>query len=108
MNEEDAVKALAALAQGARLRIFRALIGVAPDGMTPSTLSATLAIPASTLSFHLKELIHADLVTVARDGRNLYYRPVVDRMDDLLSYLTDHCCHGEPCGTAAAKRKSAC
>ncbi len=108
MNEKAAVKALAALAQEARLQIFRALVGVAPEGMTPSALSALLDIPASTLSFHLKELIHADLITVARDGRNLYYRPAVDRMDDLLSYLTDHCCHGKPCGAARARRQSIC
>ena len=108
MNEQDAVKALAALAQEARLRIFRALVGVAPEGMTPGALAEMLEIPASTLSFHLKELMHADLVTVARDGRNLYYRPAVDRMDGLLSYLTDHCCHGQPCGAAKTRRESVC
>ena len=54
MNEKAAVTALAALAQEARLRVFRALIGAAPDGMTPGALSALLDIPASTLSFHLK------------------------------------------------------
>ena len=55
MNEKKAVTALAALAQDARLRIFRALVGAAPDGLTPSALSAMLDIPSSTLSFHLKE-----------------------------------------------------
>src|SRR5574343_609823 len=75
MNEKAAVTALAALAQEARLRVFRALVGAGPQGMTPSALSAMLDIPGSTLSFHLKELVHADLVTVERDGRNLHYRP---------------------------------
>jgi DNA-binding transcriptional ArsR family regulator len=106
MNEKAAVLALAALAQEARLRVFRALIGAAPDGMTPGALSALLDIPASTLSFHLKELVHAELVTVERDGRNLHYRPAVARMNALLGYLTDHCCEGGSCGTRAARRRT--
>ena len=105
MKETDAVAALAALAQAARLRIFRALVGAAPEGLTPSALSATLDIAPSTLSFHLKELIHADLVTVERNGRSLIYRPAIRQMNDLLGYLTDHCCQGRSCAPAAAGRK---
>lgn len=104
MNEKQAVAALAALAQEARLRIFRALVGAGPAGMTPSALSAMLDIPSSTLSFHLKELIHADLVSVERDGRSLIYRPAMPRMDALLGYLTDHCCQGAACAPAAQRR----
>ena len=69
MDEKAAVVALAALAQGMRLRVFRALVGAGPQGLTPSALSATLDVPASTLSFHLKELMHAGLVT-SRAGRD--------------------------------------
>lgn len=108
MNEKDAVAALAALAQGARLRVFRALVGAAPDGLTPGALSALLDIPASTLSFHLKELGHAGLVTVERDGRNLFYRPALAQMNALLGYLTDHCCQGRACAPAATRRRSTC
>jgi DNA-binding transcriptional ArsR family regulator len=97
MEEKAAVAALTALAQGMRLRIFRALIGAAPLGLTPGELSATLDVPGSTLSFHLKELMHAGLVTQERDGRNLIYRPSIDQMNDLLAYLTAHCCQGAPC-----------
>lgn len=104
MNEKQAVAALAALAQEARLRIFRALVGAGPAGMTPSALSAMLDIPPSTLSFHLKELIHAELVSVERDGRSLIYRPAMPRMDALLGYLTDHCCQGAACAPAAQRR----
>ncbi len=108
MNEKTAVTALAALAQEARLRVFRALVGAGPEGMTPSALSAMLDIPGSTLSFHLKELVHADLVTVERESRNLHYRPALDQMNALLSYLTDHCCMGQPCATGASKRRTPC
>ena len=79
------------------MRVFRALVGAAPQGMTPSALVALLDIPASTLSFHLKELVHAQLVNVERDGRSLIYRPELARMNALLGYLTDHCCQGSPC-----------
>lgn len=80
-----------------RLRIFRALIGAGPQGLTPGALTATLGVPASTLSFHLKELMHAGLVSQERDGRSLIYRPAIDQMNELLAYLTAHCCQGAPC-----------
>lgn len=108
MNEKAAVAALAALAQEARLRVFRALVGAGPDGMTPSALSAMLDIPASTLSFHLKELVHAGLVNAERDGRNLHYRPALEQMNDLLAYLTAHCCQGQACAPGGARRRTTC
>ena len=101
MEETTAVTALAALAQAQRLRIFRALIGAAPRGLTPGKLAATLGVPASTLSFHLKELTHAGLVLQAREGRNLLYSPALTQMNELLAYLTAHCCQGAACETAA-------
>lgn len=108
MKEKDAVVALAALAQEARLRIFRALVGAAPGGLTPSALSALLDVPASTLSFHLKELIHADLAEVERDGRNLIYRASIAQMNALLAYLTDHCCQGGGCAPARSRSRTTC
>ena len=108
MEEKDAVASLAALAQGMRLRIFRALVGAGPQGMTPGALTALLDVPASTLSFHLKELAHAGLLSQQRDGRNLFYRPALDRMNDLLSYLTAHCCSGAACDVTPAKRCTPC
>ena len=108
MNEVVAVAALAALAQGMRLRVFRALIGAGPQGLTPGALSATLGVPASTLSFHLKELMHAGLVSQQRDGRNLIYRPSIRQMDALLSYLTAHCCQGAACEATTAPGCSTC
>jgi ArsR family transcriptional regulator len=106
MDQNAAVTSLAALAQDARLRIFRALVGAGPAGMTPGALSAMLDIPNSTLSFHLKELVHAGLVSAERDGRNLHYRPAIDRMNDLLAYLTDHCCMGQPCTASRTRRRA--
>jgi len=106
MEEQAAVVSLAALAQPMRLRVFRALVGAGPEGLTPGAVSATLDVPASTLSFHLKELMHAGLVTQERDGRNLIYRPALARMNELLAYLSDHCCQGAACVPARARRRS--
>ena len=108
MEEKDAVASLAALAQGMRLRIFRALVGAGPQGMTPGALTALLDVPASTLSFHLKELAHAGLLSQQREGRNLFYRPALDQMNDLLSYLTAHCCSGAACDVTPATRCTPC
>ena len=108
MEEKTAVTALAALAQEMRLRIFRALIGAAPQGLTPGSLSATLDVPASTLSFHLKELMHASLVSQERDGRSLIYRPDIGQMNGLLEYLTAHCCQGVACDVATPGDCSHC
>ena len=108
MEEQAAVASLAALAQGMRLRLFRVLIGAAPLGMTPGELSATLDVPGSTLSFHLKELMHAGLVTQEREGRNLIYRPSITQMNELLTYLTAHCCQGAGCEIVSATGCTTC
>lgn len=109
MNESKAIASLTALAQTARLRAFRALIGAGPGGLTPGDLAVMLGLPASTLSFHLKELMHAGLVSQERDGRNLIYRPSIRQMNDLLGYLSDHCCQGRACVPARGKaRTTAC
>lgn len=107
MKEKEAVAALAALAQEVRLRVFRALVGAGPGGLTPGALSAMLDLPGSTLSFHLKELMHAELVDVERDGRSLIYRPSIARMNTLLAYLTDHCCQGQACGVPRRRGRAA-
>ena len=106
MDENDAVLALAALAQPARLRVFRALVGAGPQGLTPGDLGALLDLPPSTLSFHLKELSHAGLTAAERDGRRLIYRPALARMDALIGYLTDHCCQGRACRPGAPRRRT--
>jgi len=108
MEEKTAVASLAALAQAMRLRIFRALVGAGPMGLTPGALSATLGVPASTLSFHLRELQHSGLVTQERDGRNLIYRPAIEQMNQLLDYLTAHCCQGSDCGVSPAAACKTC
>jgi ArsR family transcriptional regulator len=97
MDASQAVKALAALAQSSRLTVFRTLVIVGRQGCTPGELTAALNLTAPALSFHLKELLHAGLVTQEREGRRLIYRAELRQMNALLAYLTEHCCEGEPC-----------
>ena len=108
MEESDVITALAALAQPARLRVFRALVVAGPRGMTPGALAEALEVPASTLSFHLKELMHAGLTTQQRDGRSLIYRAAFEQMNGLMGYLTANCCAGERCIEATAPMCTSC
>lgn len=101
MDEQDVVKALAALAQPVRLKVFRALVVTGDAGLTPSTMAEGLGMPANTLSFHLKELVNAGLVTQERASRNLIYRAAYPQMNALLGYLTENCCQGAGCAVAA-------
>ena len=102
MNEDAAVRALAALAQPMRLRVFRLLVVAGPQGLTPGALTEGLSVAATSLSFHLKELVHAGLVTQQRIGRNLIYRAAFERMNEVLAYLTENCCQGSACVDAKA------
>lgn len=108
MEETDVVTALAALAQPVRLRVFRALVVAGPQGMTPGDLGAQLDVAATSLSFHLKELTHAGLITQEREGRHLIYRAAFGQMNALLGYLTQHCCQGQPCTPPAVTTCSTC
>ena len=100
MDEEIVVKSLAALAQPVRLQVFRALVVAGQNGMVPGTMAEGLQIPANTLSFHLKELANAGLVTQERAGRHIVYRAAYERMTALIGYLTENCCHGADCAVA--------
>jgi hypothetical protein len=97
MEDKYVIKALAALAQPNRLHIFRALVVKGNDGLTPAVIAEELGLPANTLSFHLKELMNADLITQERCGRHLIYRAQYDRMNAVLSYLSQNCCQGAVC-----------
>ena len=92
MKSEQVVQALGALAQESRLAVFRLLVRRGPQGYSPGELTEKLSIPAPTLSFHLKELQHAQLVLSRREGRFLYYSANFATMNGLLSFLNDNCC----------------
>lgn len=97
MDDEQMVRALAALAQTHRLKAFRALVVAGPDGITPGLLSERLGVSPAGMSFHLKELVQAGLVTQTRDGRSQIYRAEFERMNAVLHFLSANCCQGQPC-----------
>ena len=102
MDEEKVVAALGALAQPLRLRVFRALVVAGQGGMTPGALCESLGTPNATLSFHLKELARAGLVTQERASRHLVYRAVYESIDGVIAFLTENCCEGVACAVDAA------
>ncbi|MEO6856552.1 MAG: helix-turn-helix transcriptional regulator [Rhodoferax sp.] len=101
LEEPAAVRSLLALAQVQRLRAFRALVVAGAEGLTPGVMAEQLGVAPSALSFHLKELAHAGMVSSEPRGRNLIYRANFDQMNALLGYLTEHCCQGAPCAVEA-------
>ena len=102
MQEVQVIRSLSALAHEARLRVFRALVVAGPEGLTPSALAEQLGIAPNALSFHLKELSHAELVSQERQGRNVLYRAAFPAMNGLLAYLVENCCQGAACTPDAA------
>ena len=108
MENKFVIKALAALAQPNRLQIFRSLVVKGSDGLTPALIAEQMGMPSNTLSFHLKELMNADLISQERSGRNLIYRAQYDRMNAVMSYLSQNCCQGEPCEVSPEEMCKTC
>ena len=100
MESTSVIRALAALAQDTRLSVFRLLVQQGPSGMAAGEIAEQLSIAPATLSFHLKELSHAGLVTSRQDGRFNFYAANFVSMNDLLAYLTENCCIAD-CGPGA-------
>jgi ArsR family transcriptional regulator, arsenate/arsenite/antimonite-responsive transcriptional repressor len=94
MEKNDAIAGLAALAQETRLDIFRLLVEFGPAGLPAGDIGARLGLPPATLSFHLKELRRAGLITCRRTGRSLIYAADFAAMSALVAYLTENCCGG--------------
>jgi DNA-binding transcriptional ArsR family regulator len=105
MEKMYAIAALAALAQETRLDIFRLLVEAGRDGMPAGQIGEALGLPSATLSFHLNQLKHAHLVKFRRESRSLIYTAEYPVMNDLLAYLTENCCQGNPaaCGLPACE-----
>ena len=104
MKKQDVLAALSALAQETRLDIFRCLIEAGPAGVPAGQIGAGMGLPLPTLSFHLRTLQQAGLITRQRQSRSLIYAADFGRMNELIGYLTEHCCGGRPerCGLPVA------
>lgn len=97
MKIKAVIAALSALAQESRLAVFRLLVQAGHAGLPAGKIAETLGIPPSSLSFHLKELTHADLVSSRQESRFVIYSANFQTMNELLGYLTENCCGGKPC-----------
>ncbi|MFQ5937769.1 MAG: ArsR/SmtB family transcription factor [Acidiferrobacterales bacterium] len=96
MKVIEAVQSLGALAQETRLAVFRLLVKAGPAGLAAGVIAERMHVTPATLSFHLKELERAGLLTARRESRQIYYMPNFSGMRDLLSFLTEDCCRGRP------------
>lgn len=105
MKNTIAVQAFLALGQESRLNIFRLIVQRGNIGLTPSQLIEKLGIPNATLSFHLKELVQANLLLVERQSRNLIYRPNAGLVEELSEFLLENCCGGAVCAPVKALKK---
>jgi len=96
MELKAAVIGLAALAQETRLAVFRLLVEAGPEGVAAGRIGESLKVPGATLSFHLKELARAGLVTTRQERQFIYYAVDFERMAELMTFLTQNCCQGMP------------
>jgi len=104
MKPDQVVAGLSALAQEHRLALFRLLVQAGEDGMAAGRIAEALALPNSSLSFHLTQLQSAGLIEQERQGRSLIYRANYRAMNGLIAYLTENCCGGAPCAEDRASK----
>lgn len=100
MEKKNALAALTGLSQESRLDIFRLLVEQGPGGMAAGEIAERLGVPNATLSFHLRELSRAQLVTARQEGRFIYYAASFATVNGLVAYLTENCCKGSTCEVA--------
>ena len=108
MNKEIATKVFESLASGIRLEVYRLVVKTGLEGMVAGQIASELAIAPNNLSFHLKAMTHAGLLSVAQEGRFQRYRANIPLMLDLIAYLTEECCAGHPEQCASLRSASGC
>lgn len=96
MNRNTATSIFESLSSGVRLDVYRLLVKTGPLGLVAGEIATTLGLPPTNLSFHLKAMTHAELLSVTQEGRFQRYRANIPLMQDLIVYLTEECCSGHP------------
>lgn len=107
MDSFKAVGALGALAHDSRLAVFRLLVQEG-DELSAGIIAEQMGLTPQALSFHLKDLVHADLIAPRYEGRRIFYRARYDSMNSLIQFLTENCCQGSTCGVASDLSCSSC
>ena len=96
MEKAAALAVFESLSSAIRLDVFQLLVRTGPEGMVAGEIGAVLGVPPTNMSFHLKALVHARLLSVEQEGRYLRYRANMPLMQELISFLTAECCAGVP------------
>ncbi|WP_337267683.1 ArsR/SmtB family transcription factor [Oryzifoliimicrobium ureilyticus] len=108
MDERMALVSLAALAQETRLRIVRALVVAGPDGLAAGQIGERMGVSATNVSFHLKELERAGLISQRRLSRSIYYSACYERLGGIVSFLMEDCCAGHPAVRGSIEQSAGC
>ena len=108
MENSSATQIFESLSSGIRLDIYRLLIKTGTDGMVAGQIATTLDLPPNNLSFHLKGMTHSGLLSVVQEGRFQRYRANIPLMLELIAYLTEECCSGQPEQCASLRAVSPC
>jgi DNA-binding transcriptional ArsR family regulator len=103
MENSKIVTALAALAQEHRLKTFRLLVQAGDSGVPAGKIAEQVGIAPSSLSFHLKELSYAGMVSSRQEGRSVIYTANYALMNQVIEFLTENCCQGVPCSPELSK-----
>ncbi|QZA78508.1 helix-turn-helix domain-containing protein [Deefgea tanakiae] len=96
------------LSSGIRLDAYRLLVRQGHTGMVAGEIATALGLPPTNMSFHLKAMAQANIVTVEQEGRYMRYRANLSLMLDLIAYLTEECCEGHPEQCADLRNQSSC
>lgn len=104
METKSVLSALTGLAQETRLAVFRLLVEQGPEGLAAGVIAEELGLANATLSFHLKDMAHADLIKARQVGRFIYYSANYTTMNELVAYLTENCCRGVSCDIAGVPK----
>jgi DNA-binding transcriptional ArsR family regulator len=96
MEKTSATRIFESLSSEIRLDVYRLLVRHGTEGLVAGQIAEALDLPPTNLSFHLKAMTHAGLLTVEQEGRFQRYRANLTLMISLIGYLTDECCAGHP------------
>lgn len=96
MDDRQAVSSFAALSQGTRLAIVRALVVAGPEGLAAGVIADRMGVSATNVSFHLKELERSGLISQRRVSRSIFYSASYQTLAGLVKFLMEDCCAGHP------------
>lgn len=108
MDQRQALSSFAALSQETRLSIVRALVVAGPEGLAAGVIAERMGVSATNVSFHLKELERAGLISQRRESRSIIYSASYEALADLVKFLMEDCCAGHPMIRENIEKRDGC